>query len=167
MSRWVVVVIAVVTAVTACGRRRFEPVVDGALACPADYVATAGSCYRVVINEGELAWLAAELACEAAGPGAHLVVIETEDERAVVDALIPTGIVDALIGTSDRVTEGVFLTVHGTPEVGRWAPGQPDGGANQNCVVIDQAGELADSFCGDPDDFVCEYDGIAADPTAY
>ncbi|MBA3821319.1 MAG: C-type lectin domain-containing protein [Deltaproteobacteria bacterium] len=163
----VAVVAVVVGGVAACGRSGFEPVADAALACPADYVATAGGCYRAVINENELAWLAAELACEAAGPGAHLVVIETEAERAAVNALIPSGIVDVSIGTSDRVTEGGFLTVHGTVERGPWAPGQPDGGALQNCVVLNQAGELDDGFCGNPEDYVCEYDGIVVDPTAF
>jgi hypothetical protein len=168
-------VIVVLLVCVGCGRIAFDPLTFDSLAdapvtdavdCPASYTFSGASCYRLVAGAGALAWLGAEQACEADGSGAHLVVLDDLAEVQVVRQFVPTTIVDHWIGTTDFVTEGVYLGVTNQPaQYLVWGPTEPDGSAD--CVRLSANNQLTDDDCLNDDDFVCEYDGVAAVPAAY
>ncbi|MBP6631744.1 MAG: C-type lectin domain-containing protein [Kofleriaceae bacterium] len=162
-----------------CGRIDFAPatqaVADAAPApvdgppCPATFTPSGGSCYLVVANTPVAGtWQELEARCEASEPGAHLAVIEDEAELDHLIAIIRTaGMADAVVGFSDLVTEGTFLTVVGSPAFLRWAPGDPDG---DDCGAIQATPGTEgteDTVCTGLDDYVCEADGRAVDPSAF
>lgn len=151
-----------------CGRVGFDAV-DATIACPLPYSRYAnGGCYRELTGGSsvEIPWLDAELACEI--DGAHLVVLDDQIEAAFVDSVVvPAGIVDYWVGTSDRVTEQVYLSVTNR------APGflafDIDEGtsATSDCLALSDGLVLIDDDCLAPNDYVCEIDGLAAVPSAY
>lgn len=136
--------------------------------CPPGYMFAGTSCYRPVVNPGvEPVWLVAEQLCEADEVGAHLAVIDTAAEAQTVGSVVGSSIMDHWIGASGIVTSGVFLTVTNLPiPYAKWAAGEPDGSGD--CLSLSTAdAALHDRPCFDVDDYVCEYDGIAAVPAAY
>lgn len=162
--------------VAGCGRVRFDPldassdVADDAVACPPTYQALGTSCYRFVIDGPMAMWLDVEAACEADGVGSHLAVIDDDIELALlIDQLRLRVTTDAAVGFSDRQQEGTYLTVTGGPAFLVWAPANPDGGndcGNLDSSVADQG--MKDSTCtSNFDDYICEHDQRAADPSAF
>ncbi len=137
--------------------------------CPAGYTFLApGGCYRTVLSGPGSTWLASELACEADGPGSHLVVLDSVPEAMAIDGFAPGTIVDHWVGASDRVNEAAFPSVTNGPfGFTGFASGEPDGGTAENCLLFDDAVELSTTDCDTDDDYVCEYDGILAVPAAY
>ncbi|HEY8145111.1 MAG TPA: C-type lectin domain-containing protein [Kofleriaceae bacterium] len=138
---------------------------DAAFACPPGYeiAGESGSAYR---SGADLGWLAAEGACEADGPGTHLVVIDDATENATVDAISSAS--RTWIGYSDLIAANTWRWVTSVPGFdGGWdtGGGQPDGSGD--CAVIDQNGGWRDQGCGDSRDYVCECDGRSADPDAF
>jgi hypothetical protein len=129
-----------------------------AQACPGNYVAVDGqsSRYRLVTSPDD--WLAAELDCENDGAA----------ELAAVDPRIaPT----VWIGMVDRVDEGTLVLVTGPGVVFRpFRSGEPnDGGPlgfTEDCVELD-GNVLNDEGCTANRQYVCECDGVDADPDAY
>ncbi len=118
------------------------------------YVASGTSKYKLVTTTRN--WVDAERSCEA--DGAHLVVIDGDNENAVVGALTNS---DLWIGTSDRVTEGTFMTVTGATPYLPWSGNQPDDFFGEDCVVRYSNGRLNDADCSDiPHAYVCECDGL-------
>jgi hypothetical protein len=161
--------LALVSVLTGCGRIDFEPIDDpGVAGCPAGYTDAAPGCYRVVANPPvEPVWIDAEAACEADGPGAHLVVVGDLAEAQRIWTLIPAGLDDHYIGASDRVSEGVYLTVTNQAMTFlTWGTSEPDGGF-EDCMSLTSAQQVLDTDCDNPNDYVCEYDGIAAVPSAW
>lgn len=144
------------------------PALDAAFACPPGYeiAGESGSAYR---SGADLGWLAAESACEADGPGAHLVVIDDATENATVDAISSAS--RTWIGYSDLTTADAWRWVTSAPGVDdRWdtgggGPDEPDG--TGDCAAIDQNGSWQDQSCADSRDYVCECDGRSADPDAF
>ena len=76
------------------------------------------------------------------------------------------------IGYTDRVTEGTYFWVAGdglhpnTPSC-FWTTGEPSSAGGDNCVVElgnNQCGDWFSRNCGELKEYVCEYDGVAADP---
>lgn len=67
---------------------------------------------------------------------------------------------------SDRITEGVYLRVTGGPPLLAWASGEPEGEA-EDCMQVLVAGAVGDRDCTESNDYICEYDGIAVDPSTY
>jgi hypothetical protein len=135
--------------------------------CPAGYSPIAGgpaaSSYRVV--GGVTQWRAAEVDCEDDGFGTHLAVIDDAAEMAAVDVL-QTGA--HWVGASDRITEGAFLAVTGGPALFLpWDTGQPNNAFGQDCVEASENGLFNDLQCGAFRQFVCECDGVPADPAAF
>jgi hypothetical protein len=138
-------------------------------ACPASYtvlVPGSGSRYRAVTQPAS--WSAAQGDCEDDGAGAHLAVIGSELERSGAGALVGD---DFWIGLSDRVTEGTFRWVTGaaTPFTA-WAAGQPDeDGGDEDCVEQKRMTMPGwhDQPCTDLLAYVCECDGVSADPAAH
>ena len=141
--------------------------------CPPGYTAIgldagtgAKSCYRYD-EAAALSWIDAEHLCEADAAGAHLVVIDDDSEAAVVDTL--QTVLSAWVGISDRVTAGKYLTVTGgAPAVLNWDVGEPTDDATSHCVEYTDARVFDDLPC-EPNlnEYICEYDGIPAQPSAY
>lgn len=158
------------------------PPPDAAIAhCPRGYQASAltRTSYRFV--DTPVFWPEAEMACEA--EGTHLVVITSADERDVVAEIMgksPTGTSDkAWLGLTDRTSEGTWRFVTGgvaSADVLFWNATEPN--ATGDCAAMYRTNEVVPSRNSRYDDadcvelginrgYVCECDGLAADPTAY
>ena len=139
---------------------------DGvAIACQSQYTFAIGaSRYRVV--GGQTAWPAAEASCEADGAGMHLAVLDSAAEMTALAAL--SGNARTWVGVSDRKTDDVFLRViGGAATFLPWRPGDPSQ-AGPACAAWDpQPGQYRDEQCTQGRQYVCECDGIPADPAAY
>lgn len=151
---------ALVLLVCGCGRVGFDVAGDPG-ECLTGYTDLGTGCYRLVLDP-ELSWLEAEHACEA--DGAHLVVLDDAAEHQVIADMVPAGVDDLAMGASDRITEGEFVSVTRQPMFQPWAAGEPDGA--EDCVKLTQ-GELKDSSCIDTEEYICEYDGLPADQSAF
>ncbi len=141
------------------------PELDAAFACPPGYQAVpeTGSAYR---TGTDLAWQAAEGACEADGPGAHLVVIDDATENATVDALSAASRV--WIGYSDLATANTWRWVTSEPGLDDlWDAGNAEPNGSGDCAVINSDGEWRDQNCAEQRDYLCECDGRSADPDAF
>jgi len=137
---------------------------SGTSACPAPYAFPIGSSrYRL---GGQTAWTAAEASCEAEGPGMHLAVIDSASEMAALVAL--AGNARTWVGASDRKTDNVFLRViGGVTTYLPWRSGDPSQ-VGPACAAWDpQAAQYRDELCTQGRQFVCQCDGIAADPSSY
>ncbi len=164
----------------------FVPVADtmqspDARVCPAGYVdlEVTGTAYRFV--PGTIAWLAAEQACEA--EGTHLIAIDDVTEQLQMVQLVgasPEGEVDQVwIGINDRKTEGGFRFVTGaavSDEQLFWNDNEPLGAADcvafyrTNTLILERAGRYNDENCGTTQviaGYICECDGMDADPASY
>ncbi len=133
-------------------------------ACPQSYVVlpAAGTSSRYRAVDDSQTWQAAEAACEA--DGHHLAIPDAASERtALYQALLTENI---WVGVTDRVVEGTWMTVIGTPATYvPWAPGEPDA---EDCVYISSATSLfVAQDCGSGRRYICECDGAAASPTSY
>jgi len=140
--------------------------------CPGSYTAdpTTGTAYRLVTDLVD--WTTAETQCEADGAGIHLVVIEQPSEQLVVSAMIPADTA-TWIGITDRKVEATWAWVTPTNLAYEgWFPGQP----NQNGVTDFDCGDwLAsggsegwrDERCTPLKAYLCECDGVAADPSRF
>ncbi|MCC6997257.1 MAG: C-type lectin domain-containing protein [Deltaproteobacteria bacterium] len=118
------------------------------------YVASGTSKYKLVTTTR--GWVDAEHSCEA--DGAHLVVIDGDDENTRVGALSSS---ELWIGLSDRITEGSFMTVNGATPFLPWSGNQPDDFFGEDCVVRYSNGRFNDADCSDiPHAYVCECDGL-------
>ncbi len=129
-----------------------------AKSCPTDYIENAnGSCYRTVSSTAT--WTVAEADCEDDASGAHLIVIDSASEDAMVANF-------HWIGYTERVSDGEFLWVNGSlGEYPGFASGEPvSGGAA--CVVTRSDG-WHDDNCGESKVYVCEYDGMPAIAITY
>lgn len=168
-----------------CGRIGFEPARDGvtagdgatsddggtdaprspleAGACPQGYMARADTCYRA--NGNARSWRDAEADCEDDAVGAHLVVISTAAEAQTLRTILDDT-EDYWIGSVDIVAEGVYVGVTGMPAVYlRWGTAEPDGGV-EDCLYFED-GDINDDECVAVFAYLCEYDGVAADPATY
>jgi hypothetical protein len=186
-----VILVAAGLAAGACGRINYDPLGDddgddaaGIDAddtdapdggpCPAGYVPTSGSCYRV--ESTPRTWLAAETDCEDDGAGSHLAtLIDVDEHFALHDlATLGSGGAEIWIGYTDRVTEGAFLWV----SFGGLDPSTDScflgtsfaNNAGINCVVQLSATQCMDWFvrdCGLTRPYICEHDGRSADPGSF
>lgn len=133
-----------------------------AATCPTSYAAVPGqlSHYRIVPTPQT--WSLAEADCEDDGVGTHLAVVDTMAEDAAVDALTGASI---WFGLTDRKVEGTPRWVTGaTPTYTNY--GGPGNTAAYDCSGIYQ-GKWAWGDCTTLIRYVCECDGMAAQPTAY
>jgi lectin-like protein len=139
------------------------------LSCPTSYVAIAGSSYRRELAMAT--WGAAELACEqdldpALNGYTHLVVFSSNAELKVVTGTL--SVTGYWLGSSDLAAENEYRPVTGEAttwpplETPPWASGQPNNlNGHQNCVWVDDTGQLDDKSCDEPHVSVCECDGFA------
>jgi hypothetical protein len=94
--------------------------------------------------------------------GADLAVIDSRYENdALAEAAAALGRGRHLIGHHDRVTEGSFETVTGTPATfNAWAVNEPNNVGDEDCVELADAGWNDVPCAGDAKNaFVCEPDG--------
>lgn len=155
------------TAVDAAADAAGDAPVDAVLVCPPTYTRVQGSCYRLE-SDVEAEWAAAAQGCEADGPGAHLVVVDDAAELLRIMAVTDLGTTyDVWIGTTDRITDGTYLNVHGAPAFVMLAPDQMDPG--HHCLELrdNDPTVMFDTDCTGPDDYLCEYDGIPAQPGSF
>jgi hypothetical protein len=140
------------------------PEAPDARLCPGMYMdfGVPGSRYHLDFEKN---WLDAERACESAGAGIHLVIVDSIEER---DALRPNVTTAVWIGLTDRVNENDFIDVTGMrPTFQPWATGEPnDLPPGEDCVELDAAG-FNDNPCGQIQAFVCECDGRVPDPASH
>ncbi len=136
-----------------------------AIQCPPTYGTFATGCYRVM-TVGNAGWGDSETSCATDGVGSHLAVPSDAADLAVLQTDVLGSVTNAWIGVSDRITPGVHLTVTGLPAFESWDPGQPTGGT-QRCADLGSMNLMKDSPCNNLNDYICEYDGVAADPTAF
>lgn len=138
---------------------------DGvSVACQAQYVFSSGSSrYRL---GGQAAWTTAEASCEADGVGMHLVVIDAASEMTALVAL--SGNARTWVGVSDRTTNNVYLRViGGVAAFLPWRNGDPSQ-VGPACAAWDpQPAQYRDEPCDQMRQFICECDGIPADPSSY
>ncbi len=130
--------------------------------CPGQYTPYGGSSYRFVTTPTD--WLAAERACEADGPGAHLVVPDAVSETMTIDAISSAS--RTWVGDSARKTSGTWLWVTGgaglslgndaTNRCARYFDGT--GGGTAALEGQDCAGTAA---------YLCECDTMPVAPASY
>lgn len=119
------------------------------------------SCYVFVSQR--VTWSDAEAACD--GLGGHLASVESFEEDAFLgrwpaELGLSTGDGSGIwLGATDAQQDGFFRWSDDTPlSFSRWAPGQPDNGAGQDCIEKrnDGIGLWYDRRCTDPLPYVCE-----------
>ncbi len=95
-------------------------------------------------------------ACE--GMGYHLVIIDDSAEGTTLESvtLLPSwiGLGDAAIDDDWEWLDGTSLGAYDP-----WESSQPDGGTDENCVLVNfdgQRGEWGDAECDDRNRFICE-----------
>lgn len=99
-------------------------------------------------------WEEAELTCEQ--DRAHLAVPDTAAEAAFLGGR-------TWLGLSDRRTPGTFVTVTGhRPPFTAWQVNEPR--LLNACAQTTSAGTWVAVPCNFPFFFICEYDGVRADP---
>jgi hypothetical protein len=143
---------------------------DAALPCPTGYThggedgPNATHCYKFV---GLLRnWQTAENDCANDAFGAHLIVVDNEDEfDGILDELSGTH----WVGTTDRGNEGTFTNITGTPfTFGHYQSAEPNDGNDgpagnaEDCLaLVDQGNQSGfnDESCANVHTYVCEVDG--------
>jgi hypothetical protein len=136
--------------------------------CPTGYVAdpVTGTGYRYDHTHRD--WYAAEDDCEHDGDGTHLAVITTDAELAVLAAQV--GSTQIWVGVSDTVHEDEFRWVTGD-DAGflPWKAGEPNhaGPYGEDCVELADGAYNDESCTHTKEPYLCECDGVAADPRAY
>jgi hypothetical protein len=133
--------------------------------CPAGYAPIAGgepkSQYRFIENGAR--WIDAEKDCEDDGL-AHLAILDDDGERNAVGAIAKG---QPWLGVSDRVAEGTFMKVTtGLATYLPWLGGEPNDQFGEDCVELKDGG-FNDEDCDAANTYVCECDGLAANPLSY
>ncbi|XP_068779147.1 macrophage mannose receptor 1-like isoform X2 [Struthio camelus] len=101
-----------------------------------------------------LAWEDAQRLCSALG--ARLLEIDSPREQEHIRTLVRG---PSWLGIRDEAVEGVWTGANGSAvprEAGWWQAGEPDGGRQENCAVVEAAGTWGDRPCGSPQAWVCE-----------
>ncbi|XP_036439669.1 C-type lectin domain family 4 member M-like isoform X3 [Colossoma macropomum] len=103
------------------------------------------------ISTGQKSWSESRKDCRERG--ADLLIINSKEEQNFTDILRRGQ--RAWIGLTDSETEGVWKWVDGsTVTTGFWRNGEPNGAANEDCVVT--ANNWADFPCNDWFVGICE-----------
>lgn len=139
--------------------RLADAAIDGrALQCPAGYSEVLPDvCHRKFA--AVVTWPEAEARCEQ--DGAHLVI-----PSSLREALLIVG--PTWIGVNDRKVEAAYRTVTGpAPAFTYWRNDMATPSGPLDCVFADPVSRWQDVTCDFSFAFVCEYDGVPADPTAF
>lgn len=133
--------------------------------CPTNFQAIsngpAGSVYKVhgyaQVGDQSLPFQTARTAC--VNEGGYLAIPDSASEITALLAATPReGMMPWMwIGITDQGTEGTWMTVLGTQASFLvWGSGEPDGGTQNNCVLLAQTNQMYDSTCGTSWAFACE-----------
>jgi Lectin C-type domain len=141
--------------------RLADAAIDGPappLQCPIGYTQVLPNvCHRKFAQS--TTWTAAEARCEL--DAAHLVIPSSLEEARLVGG-------SAWIGLSDRKVESTFRTVTGRlPTFTYWEGETPPMSEPLDCAFANPNSRWQDGPCDFSFPFVCEYDGVKADPTAF
>jgi hypothetical protein len=111
---------------------------------------------RYQIYYDATSWEVARARCQSRG--GHLATIPSAEDQVSVERL---QMYPYWIGATDEAVEGQWEWITGEPfEFENWAPEQPNGGEEQNCLEVLNAGYLwNDRECGYILPYVCEYGG--------
>lgn len=152
--------------------------VDGmtsGLRCPATYGPIVGlsttSRYRFV--SAQATWISAEQACEADGlslingSATHLIVLDDVAERAAMIGGLAGGgsISDQWLGATDLAQEGTPQYV--TAQVMTLSLNPSMQADNHDCIRLKSAGTYEYRSCDEDNKYVCECDGVPAEPTRF
>lgn len=128
--------------------------------CPTGYSTYGGTCYKIVTSATN-SWSAARSACQA--DGAELVDIIDASEMSLINSIRTW---QTWIGLTDAAVEGTWISsMRGVAATFfDWGPGEGATNASENCVFINNAGEMADQACtgGASKQYICEKVGTAA-----
>lgn len=139
---------------------------SGSLQCPNGYTLTdsghPGSFYKQVT--ASTTWSGAETDCEddatAGTAPTHLIVLDDQAEAAFAWT---TNTSDQWVGHSDLVSEGDWLPV--TDQSGVFTGNATGNNTNKNCLEVTQSsGQTTAETCTNGHPYLCECDGLAADP---
>jgi hypothetical protein len=140
-------------------------------------IGTQTSRYRLVTTNRE--WLEAQDDCVDDGTGTHLAVASSMQEHLDIADAISGASASVWVGASDRYIEALFIPVTGatTTLYVDWYTGasKPEPDNSGDCVEVvsstaPQLGDRRKNFdedCGESRKYICECDGVAADPNAY
>jgi hypothetical protein len=187
--RWLVHGIAVLLAgifvpavIGGCGRSGFDVRPDAAMPdavpdavpdvvpdvidpCAVTYMMIGQSSYRFTATP--VSWDVAEHACEADGRGTHLVVFNDALEMNKIEAILND--IQIWVGITDRISDKNFVDVMG--ETPMFLPDWQDMGPSfpgPGCVQFNPSSRLIhDQACDTQVAYVCECDGIPAQPASY
>jgi hypothetical protein len=130
--------------------------------CPAAYTFQVGaSRYRSVVTTDD--WIVGEQDCEA--DGTHLVVLQSAAER---DALVAIAGPEVWVGVTDRVVQDTWREVTGgLATYLPWEQGEPVSGPDDCVYWMTDSGEYRSQSCNSGRSWICECDGLPADPASY
>lgn len=124
------------------------------LSCPPNWQHFDRNCYFFSTLRGS--WTSAKQSCEA--EGAHLVIINNKAELNFLAGQMINDQV-AWIGLNDKVTEGKWVWVDGTPlSLAFWHSGEPNdaGKGGEDCATLLFDGLWNDARCPNNDFWICE-----------
>jgi hypothetical protein len=150
------------------GRDASDRCVDCLVECAASEVEDPSThhCYELIPASGSCGgagcatWAAARAACERSGR--HLLVL-VPDEQGFLAPALGGFVKPAWTAGSDANSpnDGEFYW-DGFPALqfwsDNWASGQPDGGNQENCVVVQPDFRFSDETCGGVQTYICEWD---------
>lgn len=146
---------------TAIDARAIDP-------CAATYTTMIGQSYYR-FSGTPTSWDIAEHACETDGRGSHLVVFGSSLEMNKVEEMVQG--TPLWVGFTDRVGEGTFYDVMNEPLQSVYLPGWEAGDpsfAGPGCVEFTPSSRLFhDQDCATQVAYVCECDGVLADPSSF
>ncbi|XP_067004221.2 hemolymph lipopolysaccharide-binding protein [Anabrus simplex] len=105
---------------------------------------------------------------KCAQEGAHIIVLNSDNEADVIRTFLARkpNIPHAnsqeytFVGLHDWIDEGKFISLLGEPVensgFNRWRAGEPNGGRNENCVMVDKDTKFVDIDCNWKLFIVCE-----------
>jgi lectin-like protein len=121
--------------------------------CPSGYAAIAGSAHLYKALAG-VSWDEARMMCALTSKAAYLAV---PDDAAELSSLATVATPPFWIGLDDKATSGMFVTQKGAPaSFLPWAGGQPNLGAQNDCVAAISPTQIATEKCGVKHAAVCE-----------
>jgi hypothetical protein len=130
---------------------------DAPTGCPPGYEALPGIPTHFYRRLGVAGWTNQRTVCGSEPANVYLAI---PDDQAELDAIIALAAADVWVGISDASSEGVFVTVLGTPATFLpFAQGEPDNQGNQDCVRARAAtAQYETANCGLQSIAVCECD---------
>ena len=121
--------------------------------CPAQFSLIGDTCY-LKIKDTKLNWKDAKAKCQETD--AYLALVKTGLINDAVQSMVMGG-EDAWIGLTDKQTEGTWKWADGKKlgNWNHWKEGSPNGGEEENCAVMSDAGTWDDKNCTMLNNVIC------------